>query len=216
MRFKIFGRNTILLAGLLIPLAEAASGNWGDLLNESEEKIQLESRLKQVRINAKIREAELQAEAELQRKQEVIVKPAQAQADIPIRPPKWVDVAAKPEFKTLSPERQAEAKQAYFDYWIAPLVGNQADELRIKFLGSKNENLQRVSGLLWGALTVLCFSLFLYRARRQAINVVNAIRAIGVAILKNSNGIAALLIATAITAVAVRMIFGAPLVLFMR
>lgn len=48
--------------------------------------------------------------------------------------PKWADVEAKPEFKSLSPEKQAQAKQAYFDYWIAPNVGKEAASLRERFL----------------------------------------------------------------------------------
>lgn len=216
MRVIIFIRNSFLLAALLTPLAGMSSENLGDFFKESEEKIQLENRLRQVRVNTKVREAELLAENELQKKRDAIAKPVQTQSDIPLRPPKWVDVAAKSEFKALSPEKQVEAKQAYFDYWIAPLVGTQADELRIKFLDDKDANLQRVAGLLLGALAVLCLSLFLYRARKQMAQTVNAIRPMGAAILKNSKEISALLIAVAIMTVAARMIFGPPLVLFVR
>jgi len=49
--------------------------------------------------------------------------------------PKWADVEAKPEFQALTPEVQAQTKAAYFDYWIAPNAGQQAGELRQRFLG---------------------------------------------------------------------------------
>lgn len=52
--------------------------------------------------------------------------------------PKWADVEAKPEFAKLPPEKQAEAKAAYFDYWIAPRAGDRAAELRTKFLTQAN------------------------------------------------------------------------------
>lgn len=51
--------------------------------------------------------------------------------------PKWRDIAAKPEFLALSPEKQAEAKAVYFDHWIAPHVaadGKNVDEVRAEFL----------------------------------------------------------------------------------
>lgn len=48
--------------------------------------------------------------------------------------PKWADVEAKAEFKALSPEKQAQAKAAYFDYWIAPRAGERGTELRQNFL----------------------------------------------------------------------------------
>ena len=52
-------------------------------------------------------------------------KKSPAQAELPdlSKAPKWRDIAAKPEFQALPPEKQAEAKAAYFDYWI-PLVRN--------------------------------------------------------------------------------------------
>lgn len=49
--------------------------------------------------------------------------------------PAWTDIQAKPEFQALPPAKQAEAKQAYFDYWIAPRVGQDADAVRQQFLG---------------------------------------------------------------------------------
>lgn len=51
--------------------------------------------------------------------------------------PKWRDIAAKPEFQALSPEKQTEAKAAYFDHWIAPHVaadGKDVAEVRAEFL----------------------------------------------------------------------------------
>lgn len=51
--------------------------------------------------------------------------------------PKWADVEAKPEFKALPADKQAEAKAAYFDYWIAPHAGQREAELRQKFLAKQ-------------------------------------------------------------------------------
>lgn len=49
--------------------------------------------------------------------------------------PAWTDIQAKPEFKALPPAKQLEAKQAYFDYWIAPRAGQDAGAIREQFLG---------------------------------------------------------------------------------
>lgn len=51
--------------------------------------------------------------------------------------PAWADVMAKPDFKSLTPTEQAQAKSAYFDYWIAPNAGAQATALREQFLAQK-------------------------------------------------------------------------------
>lgn len=51
--------------------------------------------------------------------------------------PKWRDIASKPEFQALPPEKQAEAKAAYFDHWIAPHAaadGINVEQARAKFL----------------------------------------------------------------------------------
>lgn len=50
--------------------------------------------------------------------------------------PKWTDIEAKPEFKNLTPEKQAEARAAYFDHFIAPHAGQQAQALRDEFLAA--------------------------------------------------------------------------------
>jgi len=71
-----------------------------------------------------------------QPKTEPAATPATAQA----LPPKWADIEAKPEFKSLSAEKQSEAKATYFDYYIAPRVGDQAASLREQFLGKPVEN----------------------------------------------------------------------------
>lgn len=52
--------------------------------------------------------------------------------------PKWADVAARPEFQALTPDKQSEAKAAYFDYWIAPNAGAQAQNLRQQFLTAED------------------------------------------------------------------------------
>lgn len=62
-----------------------------------------------------------------------------AQAQLPdlSKAPKWRDIAAKPEFQALSPEKQAEAKAAYFDHWIAPhaaVDGINVEQARADFL----------------------------------------------------------------------------------
>lgn len=51
--------------------------------------------------------------------------------------PKWADVEAKPEYQALDDATKAQAKAAYFDYWIKPNAGGQADALRQQFLASK-------------------------------------------------------------------------------
>jgi len=69
--------------------------------------------------------------------------PAPAPAPVPqdtfAGVPAWTDIQAKPEFKALPPAKQAEAKQAYFDYWIAPRVGQDADAIRQQFIGATPE-----------------------------------------------------------------------------
>lgn len=62
-----------------------------------------------------------------------------AQAQLPdlSKAPKWRDIAAKPEFRALPPEKQAEAKAAYFDHWIAPHAaadGLNVEQARADFL----------------------------------------------------------------------------------
>jgi len=64
-------------------------------------------------------------------------RPSQAQLPDLSKAPKWRDIAARPEFKALPPEKQAEAKAAYFDYWIAPHAaadGINVDQARADFL----------------------------------------------------------------------------------
>lgn len=53
--------------------------------------------------------------------------------------PKWAEITSKPGYASLSPEQKAEAKAAYFDYWIAPHAGQNRDSLRDQFL-SKPES----------------------------------------------------------------------------
>lgn len=50
--------------------------------------------------------------------------------------PKWADIEAKPEYKAMSPDKQAQAKATYFDYWIAPNAGQQAASLRQQFMAT--------------------------------------------------------------------------------
>lgn len=61
---------------------------------------------------------------------------AQPAAQVPdlAQAPKWQDIEAKPEFLALTPAEQTEAKQAYFDHWIAPHAGAERDTLRSQFL----------------------------------------------------------------------------------
>lgn len=53
--------------------------------------------------------------------------------------PKWSDVTAKPEFQKLTDDQKAQAKSAYFDYWIAPYAGQDAQKIRDQFLSQKDE-----------------------------------------------------------------------------
>lgn len=66
-------------------------------------------------------------------------KNSSTQAQLPdlSKAPKWRDIAAKPEFQAFPPEKQAEAKAAYFDYWIAPHAaadGINVEQARADFL----------------------------------------------------------------------------------
>lgn len=60
-------------------------------------------------------------------------QPAASKPDL-AKAPKWADIAGKPEFTSLPPEKQTEAKAAYFDYYIAPHAGQQAAALRQQFM----------------------------------------------------------------------------------
>jgi len=60
-------------------------------------------------------------------------QPATSVPDL-TKAPKWADIAGKPEFTSLPAEKQAEAKAAYFDYYIAPHAGQQAAALRQQFM----------------------------------------------------------------------------------
>lgn len=62
-------------------------------------------------------------------------QPATTAPDL-TKAPKWADIAGKPEFTSLPPEKQTEAKAAYFDYYIAPHAGQQAAALRQQFMQS--------------------------------------------------------------------------------
>ena len=67
------------------------------------------------------------------------------------RAPKWADVEAKAEFRALPPAERAKAKEAYFDYWIAPHAGQEAPSLRTQFLSpaqaATNERRPATEGL---------------------------------------------------------------------
>ncbi|MBB6578938.1 hypothetical protein HNP33_003043 [Comamonas odontotermitis] len=49
--------------------------------------------------------------------------------------PAWAELASKPEFAEMSAEQQRSAKEAYFDTFIKPRAGGDADTLRAEFLG---------------------------------------------------------------------------------
>ena len=51
--------------------------------------------------------------------------------------PAWDSITSKAEYKALTPEKQAEAKAAYFDYYIAPRVGQDAASIRQTFLAQQ-------------------------------------------------------------------------------
>lgn len=71
---------------------------------------------------------------------DAIGKGAGAQAGAPdlAKAPKWDDITRKAEFKALSDAEKAEAKKAYFDYWVAPHAGDQADSLREQFMAKSD------------------------------------------------------------------------------
>lgn len=51
--------------------------------------------------------------------------------------PRWNDIVAKPEYAKLSPEDQQAAKELYFDHYIAPVAGEDAESLRAEFMAKK-------------------------------------------------------------------------------
>lgn len=72
-------------------------------------------------------------------------QPASTKPDLS-KAPKWADIAAKPEFSSLPADKQAQAKSAYFDYYIAPHAGQQAEALRQQFMQSPNGSAERTWG----------------------------------------------------------------------
>ena len=60
-------------------------------------------------------------------------KPSYSKPDLKTAPT-WSSIEANPEFGALSDTDKAAAKEAYFDYWIAPHAGADADALRGEFL----------------------------------------------------------------------------------
>lgn len=72
-------------------------------------------------------------------------QPASALPDL-AKAPKWADIAAKPEFARLPADKQAQAKSAYFDYYIAPHAGQQAEALRQQFMQAPNGATERTWG----------------------------------------------------------------------
>jgi len=52
--------------------------------------------------------------------------------------PKWADITKKPEFLALDEATKRQAKEAYFDHWIAPHAGGDRDALRQQFLDMKD------------------------------------------------------------------------------
>ena len=48
--------------------------------------------------------------------------------------PKWTDILAKPEYAALTNDEKKQAKERYFDYWIAPHAGDDEQALRGRFL----------------------------------------------------------------------------------
>ncbi len=48
--------------------------------------------------------------------------------------PTWAELASKPEFAAMSAQQQRGAKEAYFDTFIQPHAGSDADVLRTQFL----------------------------------------------------------------------------------
>ncbi|MGE8446461.1 MAG: PLxRFG domain-containing protein [Comamonas sp.] len=58
------------------------------------------------------------------------LKPAAQEQSIPT----WAELASKPEFAAMSAQQQRGAKEAYFDTFIQPHAGSDADALRTQFL----------------------------------------------------------------------------------
>jgi N12 class adenine-specific DNA methylase/murein DD-endopeptidase MepM/ murein hydrolase activator NlpD len=53
----------------------------------------------------------------------------------------WGEIVKNPDFQALDAATKAQAKAAYFDYWIAPHAGTQAGKMREQFLGMKDPSI---------------------------------------------------------------------------
>lgn len=63
--------------------------------------------------------------------------------------PKWADIEASDKFQALDDNAKQQAKQAYFDYWIAPNAGDKAEAYRAQFMGQKPPGAPQAEGSLW-------------------------------------------------------------------
>lgn len=63
-------------------------------------------------------------------------KPAAPKAELPDlgKAKPWAEIAKNPEYQALDDATKAQAKAAYFDYWIAPHAGGNARQMRQQFL----------------------------------------------------------------------------------
>ncbi len=52
--------------------------------------------------------------------------------------PTWAQITQNAEYASLTAAEKAEAKAAYFDYWIAPHAGGERDKMRGQFLSQKD------------------------------------------------------------------------------
>lgn len=60
--------------------------------------------------------------------------------------PKWADITANPEFAKLSEEDRGKAKQAYFNHYIKPHAGGNADALLQQFMATDDPTNERTVG----------------------------------------------------------------------
>ena len=105
----------------------------------AQEKKNFDRRMRRVKEDAAVEAERARLEAERWQKvqadrQLTLVK----QNPIPILlVPKWVDIVAKPEYSKLSDAQKAEAKAAYFDYYITPHVEGDGGGTRAAFMAHK-------------------------------------------------------------------------------
>lgn len=200
-------RNFLLVLCMIVSAACMAQQVQSDPLrgffDETEraaQKANLENRLRMVREDALIQAERDRLEQE---RWERLHKQNQA-ATQAHNPPRWDEIQAKAEFANLSPELQAETKRAYFDRYIAPLVGQAAPDLRKQFLGQNapwHQSAIESIKIYWPYIFIAFALLFVVMFRKQ-------VAVAGAYVVNNATRLAALIAAVALLMIAWRSLQG--------